>query len=315
MKIRVAAVLVGLLCAGCLAPRQRRSAIDWEAIVTRYDAAAMAYATPLFPPLDPAPVRVRLYRRRSEIPGGTLSAHLRRGNAWADLSRNEVHLPVWRAGKTRDDDARAPLRMLRHELAHLHLHRATAFLLPPPMAALFGTDRLPTAPWWVHEGWAAHIEDAPLVDGRVQPPSVNLERLRELQRLIRSGRCPNPWDVLSKPASATGNSAEAAVAWGLVHALLYPVDTRKRAESRDLFGHYLRACRRGFYPDGEDPTAAFAAEFLDPQGRPAFDWWRRWDQRVTREGDAWFRRLFAGNLSDDDWAEAWREHMQSLSPL
>ena len=308
-KIRAPAFFVFLFifafCAGCLTP-SARPPIDWPAEIARWDAALGVYAREILPAYTPDPALMAVYRRRAEIPELPYAAVLRRGNAVADMDSGTMHLPVWRA-RDAPDAPRSPWRMLRHELGHLHLHRATAFRLPPDLSDRFGTERLPAAPWWLHEGWAAHVEDAAIENDRLTPPAHNVERSLDLQLLIRTRRCPDPWALLVKTGAQAGGTADYAAAWGLVHWILRHPDPALRERHRDGWRRYLDACRRGFYAEDDEAAAVrFATEFLDADGRPVENWKARWARRVAREGAAEFKRIFVAPRTDAEWAAAWK---------
>lgn len=290
--------------AGCVSPRMAVAPTDWGREAERYGGAIGQYVRELMPDYTPETPQWVFYVRRGDVPDGPWAATLRRGNALTDFARGEIHLPVWRM-RDPPDAPRSPLRMLRHELGHWHLHRATGLPLPPGMAARVGMDRLPTAPWWLHEGFAAHVEDAGWNEGRLAPRPVNIERALDLRVLIRSRRCPTPLAVIARTHRQGGGTPEYAVAWGLAHELLPPA-------RRDELRCYLDACRRGFYPEETDAAARFSEEFLGPEGGFTADGEARWRDRLARESAREFHRLFVGPEPEKDWTAAWLRRMAAL---
>lgn len=306
----VALLLVCLFPACARLPRPQ-TPIDWAAESARWNTAIGDYMGESVPGYEPAPARIALYRRRADIPRLSFSPVLRRGNAVADLATETLHVPVWRESDP-PDGPKSPLRMLRHELGHLHLYRALAFRLPPDLAERFGIDSLSPTPWWLDEGWAAHVEDAAIENGRLSPPPHNIERALDLQLLIWKRRCPSPLSVLAKTDEQAGGTVDYAVAWGLVHWILLHPDPEIRLRHRAGWHRYIQACRRGFYPEAANAAALFAADFLDADGSPLPDWGLRWRRRVASEGTAEFRRIFIEPMGEQEWASSWMTTMAGV---
>ncbi len=297
---------------GCATVREPPPPAYWRELGAAYDQALRQAGEGVFPPSAGAAPEVVVYQGVAEIPADSRFADsLRRGYAVADLPRNTIHLPAWR-WRQRADGARSPHRMLLHELAHLHLYRVTVFVLPPALAELAGVERLNTAPWWLHEGWAGYVEVADLVENRLVWPSLNRARARDLRRLMRAGRSLDPARLLTLDSMGKLDGGDYAVAWALVHWILHHPEPRRRDRNRQAWIEYLAACRRGFYPPEADPMAAFAAEFLDCRGSLIEDWRERWQRRLTHESRRAFLALFVAPMEEAEWVELWREEMATM---
>lgn len=283
------------LLSACVAPSRIVAPDVWDSEIVRWDRAIGGYLSERMPGYLPLPARVARYSRPTDVPDLPFAVRLRRGDAVAELSTGTLHLPVWR-DKDALDAPRSPWRMLRHELGHHHLHHALAFRLPPALAERFGVETLPTAPAWLQEGWAAHVEDAGLENGRLAPPPINRERARDLRRRLRARRGLDPLALLTRSEEYLVGAGDYAIAWGLAHWMLRRPDGQR----------YLEACRRAFYAEDADAWAEFAAEFVGADGQPVEDWRMRWRDRIVRESGLEFRRMFVEPRTEKEWSAAWR---------
>jgi hypothetical protein len=197
-----------------------------------------------------------------------------------------------------------PRSVLLHEYVHFYLDACFGFPVPAALRAQGWPERLPTVPWWLQEGLAAQMENTWRDEQRES--SWTDARQSELLHLIRTGRCPSVFSVLSKPPSAVGTSAEYAVAWGMVGALLHAADPDLRRSRRDALREYLSACGGGLPRHADaDPAGHLLGERKDPDA--AFG---RWMEHVGKRSPELFRELIVGpGRSLEEWVRAWRREM------
>lgn len=256
-------------------------------------------------PLPERPLEVRLFHRWEEFeaavgPGQVTPQY----EGMANSQRGILYLfHEWQT------DVRL-LEIARHETTHLLLHENGGFRIPARYRPAPGQETLPAVPWWLEEGLASCMEVA--ADSRGPTAGLNRGRCRELQALVRAGRCPPVREVLALPLSTRGSPGHYAVAWGLVYAVLFPPPPAAHADGLAQLGRYLAACRSGFLAD---PEREFGARFLAPDGRPWPDFPRRWHEHVVRESILAFQRHFLpARRSLPEWEAQWRARMLGLNP-
>jgi len=114
-------------------------------------------------------------------------------------------------------------RVLRHEAAHYYLRH------------IFGK-----IPYRLEEGIAAYIEEGALFEGK-PAEHINAERLREFRALLRRGRVPDVAEIFLPEQDGVLSSADYAVAWGFVFAMLHNPDPLRQAERRQILRSVLAA--------------------------------------------------------------------------
>jgi len=207
------------------------------------------------------------------------------------------------------EEGPGPSAVLRHEAAHRYLHATFDFPVPQGYADSVQGERLLSVPWWLHEGLAACMEAAGADDNGFQAGLVNSYRHRELRHRLLNRECPRPREVIGKPLGAPFNSTDYAVAWGIVHTLMYHGDPAVRAERRQRLRAYLGECAAAFF---DEPAGDFEAEFVaSGQLVPDFD--ELWRARIARRSLEQFARTFLSEGQTlDQWEEQWRREVFRL---
>lgn len=312
--MRSAALLLAAALMTSCSSRELRRGInyweyaDWPRDAAEFNQALHAYARDWFPPYDLPVFELKMYRDPEDVPGVQFADRVRSGGAIAELVSGQLHIPVWTAHRFAfGDHSRSPWRLLRHELAHLHLHEATALPLPVDLAVALGLDRLPSAPWWLQEGWATIIENAATDHGVVRPLKVNYERQRQLYFLMRNQRLPDPFKVIRKPFMLLGSGEEYAVAYGLFRDL-----AREDGKGAPGGGHasvrrYMEMARRGFFPEEADLHQELRGLLLDDERRLRKDWIKQWQSHVSTAGARAFKEVWVGELREEEWTAGWLE--------
>lgn len=217
-----------------------------------------------------------------------------------DMCTGEIRLALTRTSTTH------PRNVLLHEVVHFYLHVSFDFRAPEPWSDKFPAGGPCSVPWWLDEGLATYLETARLRDGELSLGAVNRDRHRELLRLLETDRCPPLKSVLARPWSAAGSSADYAVAWGIVYALIQHTDLSRPAAGRHALARYLEACAAGFYGN---PPGDFADEFTE-SGELAPDFEDRWERRVADQSLRVFQQLvLPDGCTLQEWEERWRRRM------
>ncbi len=215
----------------------------------------------------------------------------------------EIHLTMTA------DATSEPSAIVLHETAHFYLHRCFDFRRPAERRTGAGPQRLASVPRWLQEGVATCMEALCLEDGRLRAGRISLHRLRELEDIIGTARFPGIERVIRKVFGTPMSTEDYAVAWGIVHTLLYHPAPSVRAARRETLKTYLAHCRRGFF---DRPAAAFKA-FLADGGEPGPGFRRRWADWVSRNSLELFRELFLEEADSlDAWRRRWENEIRSL---
>jgi hypothetical protein len=252
-------------------------------------------------PMPPRAVDVFLYRRWEEFAQAVGAEQLSpQYEGMANVLRGALYLfHEWQT------DGRL-LEIARHETTHLLLHENGGFRIPARFQPPPGQEMLPSVPWWLEEGLASCMEAA---DSRGPTAGLNRGRCRDLQALIRAGRCPPVHLVIAKPFGA-GSAADYAVAWGVLYEVLFPAPPATHAEGLARLHRYLDACRNGFLAE---PETDFARRFFAADGRLRADFRQAWDEHIARESILAFQRiLLPSGLGLEAWESRWRARMLSL---
>lgn len=200
----------------------------------------------LFGATVPAP-RLRLYRQAEDLRRLQGTAPDSRGAGLYRESEQEIHA----ACREGDEPVFEPV--LRHEAAH-HYTRQVFGRLPP----------------WLEEGVAAYLEAGPLGEGS-QTAHIHGERLAEFRALLRRGELPALRDKFSRDGWNEPSSADYALGWALVFALLHHADADIQARRRQALGTLLM--RAG--TDGAGAYRAFLSALSSEDGAVPEYRWRR----------------------------------------
>ncbi len=312
MRYLLLMIAAGLL-ASCTSREIRRGInyweyADWPRDAAEFNEALYAYTKDWFPDYDLPVFELKLYRDPEDVPGVQFADRVRSGGAIAELVSGRLHIPVWTAHKFAfGDHSRSPWRLLRHEIAHLHLHEATAITLPVDLAVRIGTDHLPTAPWWLQEGWATMIENAAMSDGSVRAMKVNYERQRHLYHLMRHQQLPDPFMVIRRPFMLLGNAADYAVAYALFRDVARDDGKGAPGGGRASVRRYMEMAQRGFFAEDADLHHELRALLLDNDQRLREDWIKQWQSHISSAGSRAFKEAWVGESSDDEWISNWKK--------